>query len=448
MTDNQLKQLRNQINDIDDEILKLLAIRSETVINIGKNKNSNLEVVDLDREQKILKRLLNNNQGSYSKDTIVRIWRELFEASTILQIPNKLNIQTKRSINDISIYKGGQSSVNGNQDIIKLSSNENTYGPSPRILKSLNFENLDQRLNRYPEINGITLRNAIAKINNLDPERIVLGCGSDEILLFAALAFCRSGDEIIQAQNGFEMYSIIAKIVGATTKFAQEINYAISIDSIIKQINESTKLIYIANPNNPTGTYLNHSEIRNLMKLIPKNIVVVLDGAYAEYVLQKDYDKGFALTDEFKNIILTRTFSKSYGLAGLRIGWCYSSFDIVSILNKVKGPFNTSFIAQEVAIAALEDQEYIEEIVSKNYKIKSWFEDQLMQLGINVRKTFANFTFIEETNNKVELITQGLLEDGIIVRKLDSYNLPNCLRITIGTQEEMNKTLESLKKVI
>ena len=139
---------------------------------------------------------------------------------------------------------------------------------------------------------------------------------------------------------------------------------------------------------------------------------------------------------------------RSYGLAGLRIGWCYSSFDIVSILNKVKGPFNTSFIAQEVAIAALEDQAYIEEIVSKNYKIKSWFEDQLMQLGINIRKTFANFTFIEETNNKVELITQGLLEDGIIVRKLDSYNLPNCLRITIGTQEEMNKTLESLKKVI
>ena len=225
-------------------------------------------------------------------------------------------------------------------------------------------------MHRYPEISGLTLREEIAKLNNIDSHRIVLGCGSDETLLFAALSFCKDGDEIIQAEHGFEMYPIIAKIVGATSKYAKEDSqYQVSAQSICDQVTEATKLIYLANPNNPTGTYLKRSEIVKLMQSLPKQVVLVLDGAYTEYVLEKDFDKGFSLTEEFENIILTRTFSKSYGLAGLRIGWCYASSYVASILNKVKGPFNTTFISQEIAIAALKDQNHINRVANINFEV-------------------------------------------------------------------------------
>ncbi len=353
MTDNKLEKLRKKINEVDDKILDLLAQRAVVVSEIGKYKDTTNTVVDLDREQTILNRLLNKTKGEYSKDTIIRIWRELFQASSKLQISSDSLIQTKRSIDSIKIYKGGKSSVVGKSNFIKLSSNESSLGPSSSITKIGNLKNITNNMHRYPEISGLTLRKEIAKLNNIDPNRIILGCGSDETLLFAALSFCKDGDEIIQAEHGFEMYPIIAKIVGATSKYAKEDSkYQVSIKSICDQVTEATKLIYLANPNNPTGTYLKRSEIVKLMQSLPQQVVVVLDGAYAEYVIEKDYDKGFSLVDEFENIIITRTFSKSYGLAGLRIGWCYASSKVTSILNKVKGPFNTTFVSQEMAIAA------------------------------------------------------------------------------------------------
>jgi len=245
------------------------------------------------------------------------------------------------------------------------------------------------------------------------------------------------------------MYSIIAKIVGATSKYAKEDRrYKVNIESICDQVTEGTKLIYLANPNNPTGTYLKQSEIVKLMQSLPKQIILVLDGAYAEYVLEKDFDKGFSLTEEFENIILTRTFSKSYGLAGLRIGWCYASSYVASILNKVKGPFNTTFISQEMAIAALKDQDHIDKVVNANIEVKKWFENELKQLNIQTRPSVANFSFVETTQDQAEKIANHLLENGILVRQLDSYNLPHCLRITIGTKTEMEMTINSLKKII
>ena len=449
MKDNKLEKLRKKINTVDDQILELFSQRSKIVKEIGKNKDNKITVVDLDREEIILNRLLKKTKGDYSKDTIIRIWRELFQASSNLQVPNSSPIQTKRSIRSINVYKGGKSSIKGKRNIIKLSSNENTHGPSPKVLKNLKLHKIVNRIHRYPDIDGSTLRNRIAKLNRIDPDRIVLGCGSDEILLFAALSFCKDGDEIIQAKHGFEMYPIIAKIVGATTKYAKEDkNYKVTTKSICDQITGATKLVYLANPNNPTGNYLSRKEIVELINSIPKNVILVIDGAYAEYVIKKDFEKKFSLTDDFENIILTRTFSKSYGLAGLRIGWSYSSKKIANILNQVKGPFNTSIFSQEIALSAIEDQNYIKNIVNKNIKIKNWFENELKKMKIKTLPSFANFSFLHTTKEHAEILFNHLQKDGIIVRQLNSYGLPNCLRITIGKKDEMISTINSLKKLI
>ena len=449
MKDIDLEKLRQQINEVDDQMLELLAHRGEIVSKIGKLKDVKKNVVDLDREQKILNRLLEKKINSYSKDTIIRIWRELFQASSKLQEPKNSYIQTKRTIENIKIYKGGKSSISGNKKVIKLSSNESSLGASSNISKILSYNDIAEQMHRYPEISGESLREELAKLNKIDPSRIVLGCGSDETLLFAALAFCQDGDEIIQAEHGFEMYPIISKIVGATSKLAKENdNYKITVDSICDQITAGTKLIYIANPNNPTGTYLKRDEIIKLLKTIPKHIVLVIDGAYAEYVLEDDFDKSFSLSDEFENIIFTRTFSKCYGLAGLRMGWCYSSKRISSILNQVKGPFNTTNFSQSIAIAALKDQEHISKVVKKNIEVKNWFEKELSKLSIKTIKSVANFSFLEMSIDKANKIANHLMLDRIIVRQLQSYNLPHCLRITIGTEEEMKLTIDSLKKIL
>ena len=448
MDNKELDVLRNNINLLDDKILDLLRERAEIVTAIGKQKKSYTDVVDYEREQKVLDRILQSTKSKYSKDSIVRIWREIFQASTKLQENSNSLINTKRSINSIDIYKGGTSTVAGRENIIKLSSNENSYGPSSKVIEHINKAVTLINLQRYPSIDGLKLREKIASVNGLNASRVVLGCGSDEILLFAALAFCQDGDEIIHAQHGFEMYSIITKIVGATSKLVRENdNYEIDIKSILNQVTPSTKIIYLANPNNPTGTYLSRFEIVKLLTQLPKNIIVVLDGAYAEYVTKDDYDNGFSLTEEFENIIITRTFSKVYGLAGLRIGWCYSSEKIALILNKVKGPFNTQNISQELAMLALDDKAYLKEVVDNNHKVKKWFEDELKKIHIESRPSEGNFSFIETSEKKAKEISAHLINEGIIVRQLDSYGLPNCLRITIGTKEEMMAMIKSLKKI-
>ena len=450
MSEKKLQNLRDQINDLDNKMLDLLDQRSYIVTAIGRFKDKTKGVIDENRESAVLDRLIASSKGKYSKDSIIRIWRELFEASTRLQMNPKTSISTKRSIENISIYKGGEATISskeridGQTNIIKLSSNENAFGPSQKIFSL----NMNHNLNRYPEISGSTLREEIAKLNKLEKDQIVLGCGSDETLLFAALSFCQFGDEIIHAEHGFEMYPIIAKIVGAVSKIAKEEDYKVNVHSICDQLTPATKLIYIANPNNPTGSYLSKQEIRDLMTKIPSHVVVVLDGAYAEYVMKEDYDIDFSLVKEFDNIILTRTFSKAYGLAGIRLGWCYASPRVASILSRVKGPFNTNTLAQKMAITALHDQDHIMMVIRENKKNKEWFEGELTKLNIKFFPSYANFSFIETSKDNAKKMSKILSKNGIIVRQLDSYNLPHCLRITIGTMKEMQKTIAVLKEVV
>jgi len=446
MDNKKLDVLRNNINLLDDKILDLLKERAEIVTEIGAQKKSYTDVVDYEREQKVLGRILQKTKAKYSKDSIVRIWREIFQASTKLQEKDKSIIDVKRSINLINIYKGGKSSISGKNNIIKLSSNESSYGPSPKVLEKIKLQETLSNSHRYPNIDGAKLRDKLASINNLNANQIVLGCGSDETLLFTALAFCQDGDEIIHAQHGFEMYSIITKIVGATSKLVKEDeNFKVTVTSILDEVTPSTKIIYLANPNNPTGTYLTRNQIIDILDKLPKSIILVLDGAYAEYVTKEDYDSSFSLVDQFENVIITRTFSKAYGLAGIRLGWCYSSEKVASILNKVKGPFNTQSLSQEMAIIALDDNEYLSKVIKSNRDTKSWFESELEKIKIKTRPSEGNFSFVEMSDEEAKKIFVHLANSGIIVRQLDSYGLSNCLRITIGTKEEMELTINALK---
>ena len=444
MGNKELKYLRDQINQLDNKMLDLINQRSNIVEDIGKLKDISKGVIDESREHNILTRLTSLSKGQYSKDTIIRIWRELFEASSKLQVNSDSSILTKRSIDLINSYQGGGSKIKGLENVIKLSSNENPFGPTKKILE---ISNEKLNLNRYPEVNGITLRSEIAKFHKLKSNQIVLGCGSDETLLFAALSFCQPGDEIIHAEHGFEMYPIITKVVGAVSKLAKENNYKVNVESICDQLTDATKLIYLANPNNPTGSYLSKSELRELMSIIPKHVIVVIDCAYAEYVEEDDYDKDFSLVDEFDNIIITRTFSKVYGLAGIRLGWCYSSYQVSSILNKVKGPFNTNSIAQQMAIKALQDQDHVKMVLEENKKNKDWFENQLIRMKFSFIHSHTNFVFIELTESMAEKISSKLLDNGIIIRQLNSYHLPHCLRISIGTMEDMKKIVSILENI-
>ena len=259
MINKNIKNLREKVDNIDGDLLKLIIKRSLVVEEIGQHKDTSKNVIDKNREHIILNRLIKSHSGKFPKDSIIRLWKEIFHASIKLQIKKHNVLEPKRGIDAIKLYKGGTSKIKGRKNIIKLSSNESPFGPS---LKALNaYKKTSSNLSRYPELTAESLQLVIAKKFKIDPERIICGTGSDEVLIFCALAFCSPGDEVIHAKHGFEMYPIITKYSGAESILASEIDYKISISSILENINESTKLIFIANPNNPTSTYLNSSEL-------------------------------------------------------------------------------------------------------------------------------------------------------------------------------------------
>ena len=247
------------------------------------------------------------------------------------------------------------------------------------------------------------------------------------------------------------MYPIMAKYAGALSILASENDYKVDIESLIDNITDSTKLILIANPNNPTGTYLNKNELRNLMNRVPQNIVVVIDTAYAEFADAKDYDKSFSLADEFNNVIITRTFSKAYSLAGLRLGWGYASKNLINMIKKLRPPFNLPPGAIAAGIAALDDYEHLRKAVDHNTNIKKWFIGELNELGFKAYNSQANFTFVkipETKKQNAKMVNDYLLSNGIAVRYLSSYGIPDGLRITFGTEDELLKTLKLLKLFI
>jgi len=449
MQEKNLKLLRNEIDTIDDQLLKFLIKRSLIVENIGNFKKGSDKVVDKNRETEIISRLLDLHKGNFAKDSIVRIWREIFHTSANIQLKKNNVLKSKKGIDSIKLYKGGTSKIAGINKIIKLSSNESPFGPSKKVIEA--YERSSGKLSRYPELTAESLQFAIANKNNLNSDQIICGTGSDEILIFTVLTFCSPGDEVIHAQHGFEMYPIITKYAGAESILASEIDYKISIDSIVDKISNSTKIIFIANPNNPTSTYLKRDELRSLLNKIPSNIVVVIDAAYAEFADAYDYDKTFSLADEYDNVIITRTFSKAYSLAGLRLGWGYASKSLINMIKKLRPPFNLPPGAIAAGIAALNDERHLEKVVNHNNSIKSWFIDELNNLGFKAYKTQANFIFViipEKKNQNASLVNDFLLSRGIAVRYLLSYGLKNALRITLGKKDELNLTIKALNEFI
>ncbi len=447
MQEKKIKSLRKEIDSIDDQLLELINQRTSIVDKLGILKKDSNNIVDKKREAEVISRLLNLHKGNFSRDSVVRIWREIFHTSANIQLKKNNILHSKRGVESIKLYKGGISKIKGIEKIIKLSSNESPFGPSQKAQEA--YQKVSDKLSRYPELTAESLQNAIANKHNIKSDQIICGTGSDEVLIFTVLTFCSPGDEVIHAQHGFEMYPILTKYAGAESVLASEIDYKVSIDSIISNINDSTKVIFIANPNNPTGTYLNKNELRLLMSKIPSNIVVVIDTAYAEFADADDYDKTFSLADEYNNVLITRTFSKAYSLAGLRLGWGYASKLLINMIKKLRPPFNLSPGAIAAGIAALNDENHIKKAVNHNSSIKFWFIDELNNLGFKAYNTQANFVFVLIPNNKnqnAKLINDYLLSKGIAVRYLLSYGLENALRITLGTKEELNITIEALKE--
>lgn len=338
---------------------------------------------------------------------------------------------------EIEPYKGGQSkdtSFDG-----KLSSNESALGPSPKAIEA--YRAAAQTLHRYPDGGSTALREALAQVHGLDAERIVCSFGSDELLHLVCIAYTGAGDEVLYGRHGFLVYPIAARVAGATPVEAEESGYKVSVESMLAAVTERTKLVFVTNPNNPTGTYLSETELDALHSGLPDNVVLVIDSAYAEFADAEDYDPGLRLASQANNVVMTRTFSKAYGLAGLRLGWAYGPEPIIDVLNRLRGPFNVSSPAQAAGVAALEDKEFLRRAQAHNKEWRAWLTGEIGKLGLSVVPSQANFILIGFADAPAaQAADEHLKAQGYYLRRMDGYGLPDHLRLTVGSEKE-NRTV-------
>jgi histidinol-phosphate aminotransferase len=337
----------------------------------------------------------------------------------------------------IEAYKPGKSNIGKFKNIIKLSANESALGVSPKVKTVLNDKNLI--LSKYPDSKAQVLRKAISNKFNCDFNKIICGAGSDEIIQMICQLYLKPSDEVIVPQYSFLMYRIYAKIVGAKVIFSKEKKFKVSVAEIIKEVTKKTKIVFIANPNNPTGTYLNKLELLELRKKLRKNILLVLDDAYFEYMKNKDYKSSLDLFKNKDNVIVIRTFSKVYGLASLRVGWGYGSKKIIKAMNIIKPPFNVNQLAQIAATEALKDRKFINQSVIHNITEAKKVKNILEKLNIFSNEVTANFLLLNFDKCKFSAnhVFNKLQSKGIILRSMkDGYNIKNKLRLTIGSKKE------------
>lgn len=343
----------------------------------------------------------------------------------------------------VNSYVGGESKLPGRNRVIKLSSNEGAFGAPPAAIAAI--AESARQMHRYPDGGMAELRKAIGKAYALDPAQIVCGNGSDEILQLLIQAYGGPGTELIMSAHGFSIYEIAGKLAGCTIRKAPEQNLTTDVDAILKLLTAATRMVFIANPNNPTGTMLSNAELQRLRENLPPDILLVIDAAYAEYVDHPDYDGGIALVDAGDNTVMTRTFSKIYGLGGARLGWGYAPPAIVDVLNRLRGPFNVSSTAAAAGMAALADPNWVTDGRAHNTRARKKLAAELTATGLKIHPSAANFLLADfltaERAIEADLFLRGR---GIIVRSVKSYGLPSCLRITIGTDEECDLIAESL----
>ncbi len=338
---------------------------------------------------------------------------------------------------DIAPYVGGRSGDVGGNPVIKLSSNESPLGPSPRAVAAV--ETIASQVHRYPDGGSTDLRAALGAHYGLDPSLLVCANGSDEIFQLVCRGYVGEGDEVLYSEHGFLMYPIVARAAGATPVAAPETKLTANVDALLAQVSARTKVVFLANPNNPTGTYLPEAEIVRLRAGLPEGVLLVIDAAYAEYVMQNDYEPGIRLVNDAGNVMMTRTFSKIYGLAGLRLGWAYCSAPVADVLNRVRGPFNVTLAAQTAGIEALHDVAFMDRARSHNEHWRDWLKDQQVAIGLEIVPSVANFLLVRFSGDRgkdAKSADAHLSSQGILVRAMDAYGLPDCLRITIGLEDD------------
>ena len=344
------------------------------------------------------------------------------------------------NILEITPYKGGQKLDHG----WKLSSNENPLGCSAAAREAL--AKAAEHLELYPDGSAFALRQAIGKKYGIDPDRIVCGGGSDEIFQLLGRAYLRPGDEVIQSQHGFLVYSLVAQQAGAKLVSAPETNLTADVDAMLERVTDKTRIVFLANPNNPTGSYIPYDEVKRLHAGLREDILLVLDGAYAEYVRQNDYAAGMEMAGEEPNVLVTRTFSKIHGLAGLRVGWAYGPESVIDAVHRVRGPFNVTSVGQAAAIAALGDDSFVTRSADHNNGELDRMKPALEAMGYTVFPSVANFLLIrfEDRDGKRAPDADAFLRSrGIVIRDMNAYGLPDCMRLTIGTKEANDKVLDA-----
>lgn len=349
---------------------------------------------------------------------------------------------------DIAPYIGGEAKIAGANRIIRLASNESALGPSEKAVAA--YRAVARDIFRYPDGASVELRQVIARHFDLDADRIVCGTGSDELIALLGKCYAGAGDEVICTRHGFAMFPLSAQAAGATPIAVAERNLTADVDAILAHVNDRTRLIFLANPNNPTGTYVGRDEILRLHRGLPKTCLLVLDSAYAEFVDRPDYDPGLDLASHAPNVIMLRTFSKIHALAGLRVGWCYASAAIADALNRVRGTFNVGLPAQAAAIASLEDKVSLDRARAHNLRWRPWLEERIRALDLELNPTVTNFVLVKFGAPPKDAATarEFLKSRFILVRQMGSYHLPDYLRITVGTEEENHAVVAALSEFL
>ena len=345
---------------------------------------------------------------------------------------------------EIAPYIGGESDIEGVENIAKLSSNENALGPSPRAVEA--FGRMASSLHLYPDGASDELRAAIGEVHGLDPDRIVCGSGSDELLSLLAHAYAGPGDEVVYPEHGFAMYPIATRAAGAHPVVAPETDFTTDVDAILAAVTTRTKLVFVANPNNPTGTYISGDELVRLREGLPESVLLVVDAAYAEYVGRNDYADGRELVEAGGNTVMTRTFSKIYGLAALRLGWAYCPSNVVDVLQRVRGPFNVNAAAQAAGVAAIRDAGYVQFSRAHNDKWLPWLTDEVRAMGFEVLPSVGNFILIRFPD--VEAAFAALQGHGVIPRRVAGYGFPDGLRVTVGREEDNRAVVAALGTLV
>ncbi len=357
-----------------------------------------------------------------------------------MKLPKPRKIIAEKYVAGLSLFKSRRSPI-------KLSANESALGPSPKAVKS--YSSIGKGFVRYPDSDGTFFRKVLAKKFRLKRDRIILGSGSDQIFELACKLFLSKGDEVIVPEYSFIIYRIYSRMFGAKVRYAKEENFKPSVQSILDQVSRKTKIVFLANPNNPTGTYLDKFQILKLRKKLRSDILLVIDDAYYEYINDPNYSSGIQLFSKSKNVLVTRTFSKIYGLAGLRIGWGYGSKEIIKKLYEIKPPFNVSRPALFAATQAVQDSKWLNKAINHNNFWAEKIYETLEEIGIATNKTNVNFFLLnfDFVNYSANQVFNKLANSGILVRQMDVYNIKNSLRVTIGSSKENKKFISALRKI-